>query len=229
VKALIVNADDFGLSDGVNAGILRAHRDGIVTSASLMVRQPAAHAAAAAAQGLPRLSLGLHVDLAGWELCDGEWSLVYAWADESDPVDVAREVAAQVRLFRELAGRPPTHLDSHQHAHRAEPLASVLARTATELDVPLRHHSPARYNGAFYGQGRAGEPLPAAITSDALSTLILGLPDGVTELCCHPAEHADESWAYGRERELELDSLCHPGARAALGAAGVRLTSFLEL
>jgi hypothetical protein len=59
---LIVNADDFGLSGGVNAGIMAAHEHGIVTSASLMVRWPAARYAA----GHPRMSLGLHLDLGEW-------------------------------------------------------------------------------------------------------------------------------------------------------------------
>ena len=60
---LIVNADDLGLSSGVNQGILQAHEQGIVTSASLMVRHQAAPEAVAAAREHPRLGLGLHVDL----------------------------------------------------------------------------------------------------------------------------------------------------------------------
>jgi predicted glycoside hydrolase/deacetylase ChbG (UPF0249 family) len=194
-----------------------------------MVRQPAARAAAAAARTLPRLSLGLHVDLAEWVLRDGEWHVVYMWADESDARAVAREVAAQVELFGELAGRLPTHLDSHQHAHRTEPLRSVLLQAAEMLQIPLRHHSPARYSGAFYGQGRAGEPLPTAITSDALTALISSVPDGITELCCHPAAAVNATWAYGCERTIELKALCDPAARRAVDAAGVRLISFLEL
>ena len=62
-RYLIVNADDFGQSHGVNRGIMQAHRRGIVTSASLMVRWLAASEAAAYAREHPSLSLGLHVDL----------------------------------------------------------------------------------------------------------------------------------------------------------------------
>jgi predicted glycoside hydrolase/deacetylase ChbG (UPF0249 family) len=62
-RTLIVNADDFGLTSGVNAGIARAHEEGILTSASLMVRWPAAAEAAAYAARTPGLSVGLHVDL----------------------------------------------------------------------------------------------------------------------------------------------------------------------
>jgi hypothetical protein len=62
-KYLIVNADDFGLSPDVNQGIVTAHEQGIVTSASLMVRWPAAAAAGAFGRDHPALSLGLHLDL----------------------------------------------------------------------------------------------------------------------------------------------------------------------
>ena len=221
-----MNADDFGLSAGVNAGVLRAHRDGIVTSASLMVRQPATGPAAAASVDHPRLSLGLHVDLAEWGQQDGHWRLRYAWVDDSDAEAVRGEIEEQIETFRRLVRRPPTHLDSHQHVHRGEPVRSILGAIARDLGVPLRHHSAVRYCGSFYGQGRSGEPLPAAIGPQALIELIRGLPAGATELCCHPAERVEPTLAYGRERTVELDSLCDPAVRRALAEADVRLTSF---
>ena len=68
-RVLIVNADDFGISRGVNDGVARAHERGIVTSASLMVDMPGVRAAVRAAQGQPRLGLGLHVNFtAPWLL-----------------------------------------------------------------------------------------------------------------------------------------------------------------
>src|SRR5438552_1298467 len=76
-RYLIVNADDFGLSVGVNRGIIRAHEEGIVTSASLMVRWPAAAEAAAYARTAARLGVGLHVDLAEWVYQAQEWVLRY--------------------------------------------------------------------------------------------------------------------------------------------------------
>jgi predicted glycoside hydrolase/deacetylase ChbG (UPF0249 family) len=62
-RYLIVNADDFGQSDGINQGVVKAYERGIVTSASLMVRWPTASAAAVYARAHPDLSLGLHIDL----------------------------------------------------------------------------------------------------------------------------------------------------------------------
>jgi predicted glycoside hydrolase/deacetylase ChbG (UPF0249 family) len=228
MRRLIVNADDFGLSDGVNDGILRGHREGIVTSASLMVRQPAAQAGATAAREHPALSIGLHIDLGEWERRNGEWHPLYAWVDESDAVAVTAEVERQLAAFRALLQRDPTHLDSHQHVHRDEPVRTILVGTARELGVPLRHHSAARYDGAFYGQSSDGSALDRAIRLDALVELIMNLPAGTTELCCHPAERAEAGWDYGVERTIELASLCDAAVRRAVAESGVELTSFLD-
>src|SRR5215203_3060373 len=76
-RLLIANADDFGMSHGVNAGILEAHTRGIVTSASLLVRWPAAKEAAIASENLARLNVGLHVDLGEWSYEAGQWVAKY--------------------------------------------------------------------------------------------------------------------------------------------------------
>src|SRR5919199_1733575 len=117
-RALIVNADDFGLSPGINAGVAAAHERGIVTSASLMVRWPAAGEAAAYARAHPALSLGLHVDLGEWAYRDGAWVQLYQVVPEDDRAAVAEELSRQLAAFRALVGRHPTHLDSHQHVHQ---------------------------------------------------------------------------------------------------------------
>src|SRR5439155_23833442 len=114
----VVNADDFGLSPAVNRGIARAHDHGIVTSASLLVRSPAAPGAARLAAQRRRLAVGLHVDLGEWQRSDGTWVAVYEVVDTADPVAVRAEIANQLQRFRWLTGHDPTHLDSHQHVHR---------------------------------------------------------------------------------------------------------------
>ena len=212
-RLLIVNADDFGHSPPVNAGILEAHERGIVTSASLMVRRPAAVEAVARAGGL---ALGLHVELgAGRRRAESA---------------VAGEVRSQLEAFRELTGRDPTHLDSHQHVHRREPARAALLALAEELAVPLRElDRRVRYCGEFYGQNDRGEPFPELVTAERLIGLIAELPPGVTELGCHPARGRVPGSSYDAERERELEALCDPRVRAALEDAGIELTSFASL
>jgi chitin disaccharide deacetylase len=224
-RLLVVNADDLGLSEAVNAGILLAHEHGIVTSASLMVRGEAAAGAARLAAKQPLLGLGLHVDLAEWVCEDGEWRATYAVVDTDDPEAVAAELERQLTAFRALTGREPTHLDSHQHIHRSEPVRSIMGVRARELGLPLRHHGYVRYRGDFYGQGSAGAPHPEAITAAALARIVGSLPEGATELCCHPATSGD-GLAYGVERVRELEALCDPAVRAAIERAGVELCTF---
>jgi chitin disaccharide deacetylase len=225
MKTLIVNADDFGRSDGVNRGVEIAHENGVVTSASLMVTRPAADEAAKYARRDATLSVGLHVDLGEWVYRDREWHAVL-----QRPSSPLEEVPLQLQIFRDLMGRDPTHLDSHQHAHRDEPAATVLANFARELRIPLRGHD-ARivYCGDFYGQTAKGEPMHGAITVAALLELIHDLPDGVTELGCHPGVATDDDLPYGRERTMELEALCHPHVRELIEALGIELASFADM
>jgi predicted glycoside hydrolase/deacetylase ChbG (UPF0249 family) len=229
-RAVIVNADDFGQTAGINRGIVQAHEGGIVTSASLMVRWPAAEAAASYARAHPELSVGLHVDLGEFVYREGEWIALYQRVDRDDASAVEAEVRTQFSLFRDLLQRDPTHLDSHQHVHLVEPARSILDRIAGELCLPLRHRSPRlRHNGRFYGQGRRGEPLATGITVVHLVEMLRGLPDGVTEVACHPGFADDLVSMYRAEREVELATLCHPGVRRAIFEEGIELIGFADL
>jgi len=225
MKALIVNADDFGMCQAVNQGVAVAHEKGIVTSASLMVRRAAASAAADYAGRHPELSVGLHLDLGEWEFHDGGWHARYVMSGAVDA-----EVERQLDLFRELLGRDPTHLDSHQHAHRTEPAASVICVMAGRLGVPLRGTGAGiRYVGDFYGQTGRGDPLPNAISVEALLRLLGAMPEGVTELGCHPGIGNMNGTPYVVERAIEVETLCHPQVRAALEASGIMLASFADI
>src|SRR5229473_4216632 len=95
-RYLIFNADDFGLSPGVNRGIIEAHEHGIVTSASLMVRWPAAAEAAAYGRERPNFGVGLHVDLSEWACHDETWVPLYEVVSVDDIAAVADEVARQL-------------------------------------------------------------------------------------------------------------------------------------
>lgn len=225
-RVLIVTADDFGHSPEVNAGVIRGHEEGIVTSASLMVRRPSAGEAAGYARSHSTLAVGLHLELGEWELVDGEWRPSDVPADDA----IAGEVDAQLELFAELVGRPPTHLDSHQHAHTGEPARSALVEAGRRLGVPVRHFDArVRYRGWFYGQDDAGDPFPDGISIENLCRIVRELEDGITELSCHPAAGAVAGTSYSTEREQELMTLCDPRVREAIAEAGVRLTSFGDL
>jgi chitin disaccharide deacetylase len=226
-RFLVVNADDLGLSAGVNAGIFEAHERGIVTSASLMVRAPAATEAVAELRAHPELAVGLHLDLAEWRYENDEWRSVYERCALKDPVSVEGECRAQLEMFCELTGHPPTHLDSHQHLHMEEPVASVAAVLARELGVSLRAKT-IRYEGGFYGQSGKGEPFPAGIEVKRLLELIESLPSGWTELGCHPGLGVGTESTYGPEREQELGSLCAPRVRETIERAGIELRSFKQ-
>jgi predicted glycoside hydrolase/deacetylase ChbG (UPF0249 family) len=228
-KRLIVNADDLGLSAGVNRGIFEAHDRGIVTSASLMVLQPAAAEAAGAARVRSRLSVGLHVDMAEWIYVHDEWRPVYERAPPADVSAVRDLLQRQLGLFKDLMGTEPTHLDSHQHAHQREPLRSLLLNAGSELGVPVRHEGPARYCGDFYGQTFNGSPLPEAITVEHFCRLLGGLEEGITELACHPGYADDVVTSYSEERAREIEVLGDPRVRRELESLGVRLCSFADI
>ena len=132
-RRLVVNADDFGLSAGVNRGILEAHAAGVVTSASLLVNTPGFAAAAAAARAAPRLGVGLHLNLtvglpvsppdAVPSLCGRDGRLrtlprlvAHALAGRLVAREVERECTAQIARASS-AGMRLTHLDGHEHAH----------------------------------------------------------------------------------------------------------------
>ncbi len=130
LKQLIITADDFGCSPEINAAILRAHRAGFVTQASVMVNEPAAAAAAQIARASPELSVGLHLTLCAGQAAEvsaltdarGQFPPSPAWAGLRYAFTPAlreplkREIRAQFTRFREL-GFAPSYWDGHTHLH----------------------------------------------------------------------------------------------------------------
>jgi chitin disaccharide deacetylase len=226
-RVLVVNADDFGQSAGVNRGIVRAHEEGIVTSASLMVRHPAAAAAATYARGHATLGVGLHIDLGEWMYREGAWAAVYEVVRLEDTPAVAAEVERQLERFLALVGRQPTHLDSHQHVHLKPGVRAAVMPFAERLDVPLRSVTPGvRHAGEFYGQTSQGEHLPGAISVERLLSIVRALPPGITELGCHPGLADELVTMYHAERMEELEVLCDPRVRRAIADLAIDLRSF---
>jgi predicted glycoside hydrolase/deacetylase ChbG (UPF0249 family) len=227
---VIVNADDFGMSDGINRGVIEAHKRGIVTSASLMVKQPKAVEAARLARAEPKLGLGLHIDLIEWEPIDGEWQQIYARVDVEDPRQIAAEIAEQLDIFQQLVGRKPDHIDSHQHVHMDGAARDEALRVARALDVPLRGlDRRIAFCGEYYGQQGKSDPYPEGVTLSNLLRLTEAMTDGWTELMCHPGYALDLRSVYAREREMELAVLCQPELPAAFRSNRIELRSFGDL
>jgi predicted glycoside hydrolase/deacetylase ChbG (UPF0249 family) len=223
MKRLIVNADDFGAGRGINRGIVEAHRDGILTSTSLMVEMPGSEEAARLAAALPDLSVGLHIALTG----ENEAPLV----DFDERESCRGELRRQVRRFAELTGAQPTHLDSHHNVHRDPRLLPLFLGLAEEHGLPLREHSRARYFSAFYGQWGDGEVHLEWIEPAGLVRMLAAeVGPGVTELGCHPGYvESDFRSSYSSEREVELRTLCDPAVRRAIGELGIALIDFTDL
>ena len=227
LRCLIVNADDFGQSRGVNAGVIDAHDRGIVTSASLMVRWPAAIEAVEMQRTRPSLSLGVHLDLGEWAYRDGEWVPRYEVVRLDAVEEVADEIERQVARFVELVGAPPTHIDSHQHVHLRPPVREAALAVAERIGAPLRHFTPdVRYCGEFYGQDTEGKPLHHMIEPAALKRILYGIPPGITELACHPGHYGDVESTYRVERAIEVRTLCDQSLRKLLQSEGIVLSSF---
>jgi predicted glycoside hydrolase/deacetylase ChbG (UPF0249 family) len=147
VKNLIVNADDLGWSDGVNRGIAEAHRNGIVTSASVLANGTAFLAAVELVRAMPGIGVGVHLNLSDGspvaepetvtsllndrgEFAGGPEGLLLRMARRAVELrEVEREWDAQITLVRE-AGIAPTHLDGHKHVHMLPGLFEIALRLA---------------------------------------------------------------------------------------------------
>ena len=166
-----------------------------------------------------------------WIYRDDDWTPLYrVLPTEPERQHYVDEVERQLETFHSLLGRPPSHLDSHQHCHRYEPFRSVALEACRRLQPPLREvSSPARYLGDFYGQSREGDSFPELVSARALSRLLSELPPGITELGCHPAAALDFNSTYRDERLAELAALCDPSVADAMKSNHLRLISFHDI
>lgn len=222
---LIVNADDFGYSKGVNLGIVEAHVEGIVSSATMMMNMPGVEHALRLAADTPTLGVGVHLVLTcGAPLEENVPTLTdenglfrrgQAHLAEASAEEVEREFAAQLeRFFR--SGRKPTHIDSHHHVHARENILPVVLRLAERYGLPVRYPwafeqaerpyatkvlTTEGFSHHFYGED---------LTVDGLISIIDGLQASATaEIMTHPAYVDEEllkgsSYAIPRTRELQI-------------------------
>ncbi len=151
-RRLVVNADDFGRSDSINEAVIRAHHEGILTSASLMVDEPACAEAVRLAKGSPRLGVGLHLTLAcgrsalGPDAIPGlvnqqgrfpdspaRAGLRYFFRRELK-AQLRAEILAQFEKFR-ATGLPLDHVNGHLHLHLHPTVLGILMEEAEALGL----------------------------------------------------------------------------------------------
>jgi predicted glycoside hydrolase/deacetylase ChbG (UPF0249 family) len=228
---LIVNADDFGYSRGVNYGIIDAHKNGIVNSATMMMNMPGVGHAIELAIENPTLQVGIHLVLTCGKpilpnvpsLCDGNGNFKKLTNlldnKEFSLEELEREWTAQIDRFLG-AGLIPTHFDSHHHVHSIPELLPVVQKLAKKYEMSARQMSEQpiqdvpSYTDVF---------LPDFYGESAKYNFFEHLPervlDGQTvEVMCHPAylDHAllsGSSYAADRVRETDiLTSVSLPGS-----------------
>ncbi|MBN8132517.1 chitin disaccharide deacetylase [Vibrio vulnificus] len=241
---VIFNADDFGLTRGVNDGIVHAHLDGVVRSTTMMVGMPAEAHAVELANHLPELKVGLHLRFtAGRPLTEGQ-NLVGRDGDftpygqfwhrrDYDPIAIHNEAVAQVEYFLAL-GLNLSHIDSHHHAHTHPQFEPVIYDIARTYQVPLRSTGLAgeaefgcryHFTDHFYDK-RVGH--------DSLIQHLLTLKEhyDVVEVMCHPAivDTALEACSgYAKQRELELAILTSDELKLSLRKHDIEVTDYSEL
>src|SRR4051794_19898944 len=124
-KQLIVTADDFGLTDGVNRAVVFAHQQGVVTSASLMVNASAFDSAVELARHNPGLDIGLHLNLT---------NKPFALALRPHRVHLEREIRSQIEKVLGT-GLQITHLDGHKHVHIIPAVLRIVRMVAPEYGI----------------------------------------------------------------------------------------------
>lgn len=150
----IFNADDFGISKGVNAAIVKAHREGILNSASLMINQKYADEAVKLAKEMPELEIGLHVNLTNeypaapaqkipllvdehGKLKNGFVNLLLLSFLKPRQLRQQAETEMRAQIVKYLAtGLPLQHLDSHRHVHMIPQIFKAMRKLQKEFEVP---------------------------------------------------------------------------------------------
>lgn len=217
MKYLVVNADDFGLSQGVNRGIIEAHEGGIVTSTSLMVDEVAANEASAL-NDYKDLSVGLHFVALGVE-----------------PNSLQGEFERQLIKFQDITGRKPDHIDTHKITPSQDAgIREVIKGYSGKNHSPVRSFGQAKYIRSYFGlnAGGNGPMIPERISLTGLKHSLSEVVEGYNELMCHVGYSDDylrNRSSYNDVREKELKVLISKEAKKLIEEEGITLCSWREV
>lgn len=235
MKRLIINADDFGFTCDVNAGIVHAHREGVLTSTTLMATGDAFEDAVRLARETPSLDIGCHLVLiqghaltTGQRFPDTPGEVVKGSFKVRGRLNVYEELRAQIRKIID-AGIRPTHLDSHKHSHIFPPIFRVVVQLAQEfgipyvrlpLDVTTPYSAlPCAVLGPVYRRMARrrevrmtdhflGFRLTGSFDETSFQAALATLQEGTTEFMCHPGYLGEElSAATTRLKESRVREL----------------------
>ena len=243
-KRVVVNADDLGFSEGVTEGILRAHREGIVTSSTLAANMPAAASAVRRLAEVPDLGVGVHLNVsqgpplsaAGRLLADADgvmrssaMSVVLACArSRAYLAAVAAECDAQIRWVLDHGVRP-THLDSHRHVHAWPGVFARVARLARRYHIRFVR---------WHREVLPGDDWPAAPASQERIRTWTNLFGAWNVLALDGVRHASGTWGIAHTGLIDaawlvraaravrgglVEIMTHPGLADDLNASVTRL------
>lgn len=242
MKCLIVNADDFGLSDYINEGIVRAHKAGAVTNTTLMIKREFARDAVRLAKENLSLCVGLHLDLDDLLGRDekgtdrfGMERISRMLSDKRFFTEVEMEIDAQIRAFKD-SSLQLTHIDGHHHLHAIPEIFPLIVdkmvhygiktiRFSKEFD--LIKYPPIKWDTDFLEEMKGLLKKHNIKVADQFVTgwqpyNLTNIADGVTELMTHPGTRED--W-----RVSELTTLTSREWLDAVRANGIKLISYRDL
>jgi len=258
LKRLIINADDFGFTRDVNAGIVYAHRYGVLTSTTLMANGDAFDDAVRLAYETPGLDIGCHLVLVqGTSLLTGrplpESPGQFLRALAAGRIDIYAELRVQIEKIRDTGIRL-THLDSHKHTHIVPSVFRTVIKLAQEFEIPYVRlpldrtarfsRVPSQFADRYYRRLARGSNvkmtdhflgfrLTGCLTEDTFAAALRNVEEGATEFMCHPGFlEADLIAARTRLKESrvrELDALISPRIRELMDAESIRLATFCNL
>lgn len=231
---LIVNSDDYGLTPGVNLGIIDALKRGVLTSTTAMMNMPAIEMAAELSKANPELGVGLHLVLtAGRPLVEGHKTIVddqgnflknatLVAKQDVDVEEVYREYVAQMEKFIAVFGRKPTHIDGHHHTQALPQTRSATLRLAEAYGIDyVRALKTIPFIPDFYGDKVDVAQFKAVLDQHKDTPVV--------ELMVHVAFIDVELMrisSYNMPRVLELETLISAEAKAYCEANAIELTHF---